>query len=278
MFDPDELFFRQLDPFYHFKHASLTFYCEQANHLRVTDQNGEQLPFPENLFDNVPSVKASSIRFTRYHQAETLLTVILGSFPHGPVVLVSKNPKLRIRDVATEIAARKIPANFSVTKNGGQPVTFEEWLTYKITGQLSAPDDNAAIKEVIDFVVLEASFFSKSDSFVAYKHGCLISEKHPKFTVEMNPGNWVDVLNLRSSIGWVNCEVKAGKISAISFGAEELDPQNDIAITLLSGMIVETVKNRMTAKLDGKETWDITLPNNLAIKSQIPQNFKMRVA
>ena len=277
MFDPDGLFFRQLDPFYHFKHASLIFYCEQANHLRVTDQNGDQSLFSESLFDNVPSVKASSIRFTRYHQAETLLTAILGSFPHGPVVLVSKNPKVRIRDLAAEIAARKIPANFSITKNSGQPVTFEEWLTYKLTGHISATND-AAIKEVIDFVVLEASFFSKNDAFVAYKHGCLISEKHPKFTVEMTPGNWVDVLNLGSSVGWVNCEVKAGKISAISFGAEELDPQNDIAIMLLSGMIVQTVKNRMTAKLDGKDTWDVTLPNNLAIKSQIPQNFKMRVA
>lgn len=277
MFDPDELFFRQLDPFYHFKHASLTFYCKQANHLRVTGETGIEPPLLPNLFENVENVKASSIRFTRYHQAETLLTVILGSFPHGPVVLVSKNPKVRMREVANDIASRRVPSNFDITKNSGQPATFDEWLTYKITGKLSSPDEST-MKEVIDFVVLEAKFFSKSDAFVAYKHGCLISEKHPKFTIEMTPGNWVDILNLRSSIGWVNCEVKAGKIIAFSFGAEELDPENDITIIFLSGMIVEAIKNRMMARIDGKDSWDVTLPNNLSIKSQIPQNFKMRVA
>lgn len=277
MFDPDELFFRQLDPFYHFRHASLIFYSNKPNHLRMKATDGEILPVPTGLFENIENVKASSIRFTRYHQAETLLTLILGSFPHGPIVYVSRNPKVRIRDVSVDIASRRIPENFEITKNGGQALTFDEWVAYKVTGQLSTPDPET-MKEVTDFIVLEARFFSKNDAFVAYKHGCLVSEKHPKFTVEITPGNWVDMLNLKNSVGWVNCEVKAGNVTAVSFGAEELDPGNDLAITFLSGMIAEAIRNRMIARLNGDETWDISLPNNLVIKSQIPQSFKMRVA
>lgn len=277
MIDPDELFFYQLDPFYHFKHASLVLHCETPNRLRMTDAREDFLSSPENIFKNIEKVRNSSIRFTRYHQAETLLTVILGSYPHGPVVYISKNPKIRLREIAGEIAARRVPVGFEITKNGGQKTTFEEWLSYKVTGYL-APPDAQTINEVIDFIVLESTFFNNSNAFMAYKHGCLVSDKHPRITVEITPGNWIDLLNMSNSVGWMNCEIKSGRISALSFGVEELDAQNDASIIFLCGIIVAAIRDRMLARFEKKENPSLHLPTNMSIKSQIPQNYKMRIA
>lgn len=276
MFDPDKLFFGQLDPFYHFKTASLAYYCEQPNHLLLTTQDGNSSPTPHGFLDNIESVKASAVRFARYHQAETLLTLLLGSFPHGPIISISKNPKIKLREIAAEIASRRVPRDF-VIKKDGVPVEFQKWVTYKITGHLDISDVDT-INEIISFVVLESDLFSQNDSFVAYKHGCLISDRSPNITFEASPGKWVDVLKLEKAVSWINCEMKSGKIIALTTGAEELNPVNDLSIIFISAMIVQAICARMLAKLNKSETYDLSLPENISVKSQVLQRFKIRIA
>lgn len=275
--NPDLFFFRQLDAYYHYKQACLIKYCQEPNHLRTVQDNCEEKTEPALWpFENIEKVRASSIRFIRYHQTETFLTALLGTYPHGPVVAISRNPKLRLKDIAISIAKSEIPNGFNFSIKGKE-LNFKDWLSYKLLGNYRS-DVEIFSEELIDFIRAECHVFSDNSSFVAYKHGCMLSNDAPKFQMQKDDGTWIDLTDLNNPISWVNCDIKSNKISAIHFGAEELDQDNDLAIIFVSSMLLDTLKNCALKRLDNQLDLKIKLPSNLNLKSQIPLSFKMKVA
>lgn len=183
----DDIFWSQLDPLYHLKQASCIYYADDIDkHFKFGDVLSNDTEFGAELLDGMKEMKASALRFIRFHAAETLLTVLLGSYPHGPVPRFAKlyfGPRL---NAAVEAVARmKIPAELPI--NGAE--NFEQWLSRKFWGRGGGSEPLS--DDVVKFIRVQSTLLSNKTVYNAFKHGCRIGKSWPTVSVKNDDtGEW----------------------------------------------------------------------------------------
>ena len=130
----EEAFWLQIYPLYHLKQASVIRYTKDVDqHYRLDEQPSKDTGFGAELLDGMDEMKASALMFIRFHAIETLLTVLLGSHPHGPVPDSPRNSSARnsVKQCNPWLVKRYPPhSGFAVlmtTINGSRPISGAVW-------------------------------------------------------------------------------------------------------------------------------------------------------
>lgn len=176
----EEAFWSQIDPLYHLKQASCIHYARDIDqHYRLDEQPSKDTGFGAELLDGMDEMKTSALMFIRFHTIETLLTVLLGSHPHGPVPRFAKKffgPKFN--EAVQSVACREIPATLGI-----RGITdYEKWIATKFWGRLGT--ESVLDDEVIKFISVQAALFGQKTVYNAFKHGCRIGRSWPKLSVQ----------------------------------------------------------------------------------------------
>ncbi|UIY31489.1 hypothetical protein LZK73_30990 (plasmid) [Neorhizobium galegae] len=201
--DIEQAFWSQIDPLYHLKQASCIRYTSDIDqHYRLDEQPSKDTGFGAELLDGMDEMKASALMFIRFHAIETLLTVLLGSHPHGPVPRFAKKffgPKFN--EAVQSVARKEIPSTLGI-----RGVTdYDKWIATKFWGRLGT--ESVLDDEVIKFISVQAALFGQKTVYNAFKHGCRIGRSWPKLSVQdEETGKWLPLLEIASGVGWLNWE------------------------------------------------------------------------
>lgn len=276
----DQFFFTQFDPYFHFQHAELVVNAENGSPYRAVDTKDElvsELLAPK-FYQNIEGVRLAAVRFIRYQQAETLLTVLLGSPPDKSVTAVSADPKIKIFGASKKIANREIPDGFEILHADFQD-EFKDWIAYKITG-LSYQDIakcGSNIDDAIHIIVNEAQMFSRNQAFQAFKHGSVIGFTPPRIEKKIGE-KFEPFFELNDdSVAWANCKIKRGQIKSYEFGGEELNQEQDLLALMFGAGILETIKSRAIAIINGEKEWTPMIPFYTNQKLSVPKTVKMSI-
>lgn len=265
----EEAFWLQLDPLYHLKQASCIRYARDIDqHYRLDEQPSKETEFGAELLEGMEEMKGSALRFIRFHAAETLLTVLLGSYPHGPVPRFAKKFfGQRFNEAAACVARREVPVSL-----GLRGLTdYDKWLATKFWGRTGT--ENMLSEEVIHFISIQSALFTHKTVYNAFKHGCRIGRSWPKLSMkDENTGEWVPLMEIGSGVGWLHWEEnKKGTEASVSFGAMECDPADDHGAIMIMALLVRAMRVIRLAK-DGEKI-DIQLPNDIKAGMRFPTNM-----
>ncbi|SON57814.1 hypothetical protein HDIA_4273 [Hartmannibacter diazotrophicus] len=125
----EEVFWSQIDLFYHLKQESCIRYTKDIDqHYGLDEQPSEDTGFSAELLDGMDEMKSSALMFIRFHAVEMLLTVLLGGHPHGPVPRFARKFFGSKFDVAVQsVACKEIPATLGI-----RGITnYDKWITAK---------------------------------------------------------------------------------------------------------------------------------------------------
>ncbi|OBZ95977.1 hypothetical protein ADU59_06185 [Pararhizobium polonicum] len=268
----DDIFWSQLDPLYHLKQASCIYYADNLDqHFKVGGLASKDTDFGEDFLEGMKEMKASALRFIRFHAAETLLTALLGSYPHGPVPRFARiyfGP--RFNGAVESVARQEIPAELPL-----KGVTdFGEWLSQKfwVYGSASEP----LSEDVVKFVRVQSSLLANKTVYNAFKHGCRIGSSWPTMSMkDEKTGEWLPFLDIKSGVGWLHWDEKRGRKTSISFGAMECNPADDHGAIAIMALLVRAMKKLRLAKKG--ESVTVNLPNNIQAGLHVPANMNVNM-
>lgn len=270
----EEAFWSQIDPLYHLKQASCIRYARDIDqHYRLDEQPSKDTGFGAELLDGMDEMKTSALMFIRFHAIETLLTVLLGSHPHGPVPRFAKKffgPKFN--EAVQSVARREIPVTLGI-----RGVTdYEKWIATKFWGRLGT--ESVLDDEVIKFISVQAALFGQKTVYNAFKHGCRIGRSWPKLSVQdEKTGEWLPLLEINSGVGWLNWEEdKKSKSASVTFGAMACDPADDHGAVAIMALLVRAMKTIRLAKSGDKI--NVQLPNAIRAGMHVPANLNFRMS
>lgn len=273
MMNIEDAFWSQIDPLYHLKQASCIRYARDIDkHYCLDDEPNEGTDFRAELVDGMEEMKASALRFIRFHAAETLLTVLLGSHPHGPVPRFAKKFfGKHFNESAASVARREIPASLRLRGVSG----YDEWVAAKFWGRIGP--DKTLSEEIINFICVQSALFTQKTVYNAFKHGCRIGRSWPKMSIkDDDTGEWIPLLEINSGVGWLHWEEdKRGKEASVSFGAMECDPADDHGAIAIMALLVRAMKVIRLAKPG--ERINIQLPNNIKAGIHVPANMDFNI-
>lgn len=269
----EDAFWSQIDPLYHLKQASCIRYTRDIDQHYVLDgQPSKDTDFGAELLDGMDEMRASALMFIRFHAIETLLTVLLGGHPHGPVPRFAKKFFGRkFNDAVQSVALKQIPNALRV-----RDVTdYDRWIAAKFWGRLGG--EYVLDDEVIKFISVQAALFGQKTVYNAFKHGCRIGRSWPKLSVQdEKTGEWLPFLEISSGVGWMHWEEdKRSKSASVTFGAMACDPADDHGAVLIMALLVRTMKTIRLAKPGDKV--NIQLPNAIKTGMHIPANLNFRM-
>lgn len=271
----DDIFWAQLDPLYHLKQASCICYANNLDqHFKVGGLPSKDTDFGEDFLEGMEEMKASALRFIRFHAAETLLTALLGSYPHGPVPRFAKIYfGQRFNSAAESVARQEIPAELPL-----KGVTdFGEWLSRKFWVHGSAFEPLS--EDVVKFIRVQSSLLTNKTVYNAFKHGCRIGSSWPTMSMKNDETDeWVPFLDIKSGVGWLHWDEKRGKKTNVSFGAMECNPADDHGAIAVMALLVRAMKKLRLAKQG--ESVTVNLPNNIQAGLHVPasMNFNMTLS
>ncbi|WP_187970468.1 hypothetical protein [Aquibium microcysteis] len=269
----DKLFWSQIDPLYHLKQSSCIRYVKDiTQHFQLDEMSSKDTSFGAELLDGMDEMKASALMFIRFHAIETLLTVLLGSFPHGPVPRYAKKSFGREFNEAVEaVARREIPSTLEVSG----VTDFDKWLAAKFWGRPGT--ENILDDDVIKFITVQAALFTKKSVYNAFKHGCRVGRSWPKLSVQdEKSGEWIPVLEIGSGVGWLHWdEEKNAKSVSVTFGAMACDPADDHGAVAIMALLVRAMKVIRLAKPEDKI--NVHLPVAIKAGMHLPANMNVRV-
>lgn len=270
----EEAFWSQIDPLYHLKQASCIRYARDIDqHYRLDEQPSKDTGLGAELLDGMDEMKASALMFIRFHAIETLLTVLLGSHPHGPVPRFAKKffgP--RFNEAVQSVARMEIPATLGIPG----ATDFDKWITTKFWGRLGT--ESVLYDEVIKFISVQAALFSQKTVYNAFKHGCRIGRSWPKLSVQdKKTGEWHPLLEINTGVGWLNWEEdKRSKSTSVTFGAMSCDPADDHGAVVIMALLVRAMKTIRLAK-PGDEI-NVQLPNAIRAGMRVPTSLNLRMS
>ncbi|WP_275783443.1 hypothetical protein [Pararhizobium gei] len=113
----EDAFWAQIDPLYHLKQASCIRYTRDIDqHYCLDEQPSKDTDFGAELVDGMDEMRASALMFIRFHAIETLLTVLLGAHPHGPVPRFAKKFfGTKLNDAVQSVALKQIPTALGIS-------------------------------------------------------------------------------------------------------------------------------------------------------------------
>lgn len=270
----EETFWLQIDPLYHLKQASCIRYTKDIDkHYRLDELASKDTGFGAELVDGMDEMKASALMFIRFHAIETLLTVLLGSHPHGPVPRFAKKffgPKFN--DAVQSLALKEIP-----TALGIRGVTdYDEWVAAKFWGRLGT--ENVLDEEIVKFISVQAGLFGQKTVYNAFKHGCRIGRSSPKLDVQdEKSGEWLPLLEIKNGVGWLHWEEdKKSKSASVTFGAMSCDPTEDHGAVAIMALLVRAMKVIRLAKPEDKI--NVQLPTTIKAGMNAPASLNFRIS
>ncbi|RYB96019.1 hypothetical protein [Ciceribacter ferrooxidans] len=270
----EEAFWSQIDPLYHLKQASCIRYTRDIDqHYRLDEQPSKDTGFGAELLDGMDEMKASALMFIRFHAIETLLTVLLGSHPHGPIPRFAKTFfGSKFNEAVQSVARREIPATLGI-----RSVTdYDKWIATKFWGRLGT--ESVLDDEVIKFISVQAALFGQKTVYNAFKHGCRIGRSWPKLSVQdEKTGEWFPLLEINSGVGWLNWEEdKKSKSASVTFGAMACDPDDDHGAVVIMALLVRAMKTIRQATSGDKI--NVQLPNEIRAGMHVPANLNFRMS
>ncbi|WP_306028426.1 hypothetical protein [Stappia sp. MMSF_3263] len=272
--DVEKLFWSQIDPLYHLKQASCIRYTKDIDqHYRLDEKPSKDSGFGADLLEGMDEMKASALMFTRFHAIETLLTVLLGSHPHGPVPRFAKKFfGQKFNDAVQSVARKEIPTTLGI-----RGVTdYDKWIAAKFWGRLGT--ENVLDDEVIKFISVQARLFSQKTVYNAFKHGCRIGRSWPNLSVkDEKSGEWLPFLEITSGVGWLHWEEdKKSKSASVTFGAMSCDPADDHGAVAIMALLVRAMKTIRLAKPEDKI--NVQLPTTIKAGMHVPANMNIRMS
>lgn len=268
----DDIFWSQLDPLYHLKQASCICYANELDqHFKVGELPSKETDFGEDFLDGMEEMKASALRFIRFHAAETLLTALLGSYPHGPVPRFAKvffGP--RFNNAVESVARQEIPVELPL-----KGVTdFGEWLSRKFWVDQSALEP--LTDDVVKFIRVQSALLTNKTVYNAFKHGCRIGKSWPTMSMkDEKTGDWVPILEIQSGVGWLHWDEKRGKKTSISFGAMECNVADDHGAITVMALLVRAMKKLRLAKKGENVT--VNLPTSIPAGLHVPASMNVNM-
>lgn len=270
----EEAFWSQIDPLYHLKQASCIRYAKDIDqHYRLDERPSKDTSFGAELLDGMDEMKASALMFIRFHAIETLLTVLLGGHPHGPVPRFAKKffgPKFN--EVVQSVARREIPAALGIRG----VVDYDKWIAAKFWGRLGS--ENVLEDEVIKFISVQATLFGQKTVYNAFKHGCRIGRSWPKLSVQdEKTGEWLSLMEITSGVGWLHWEEnKKPRSASVTFGAMSCDPADDHGAVAIMALLVSALKTIRLAKPGDKI--NVQLPTAIKAGMHVPTNLNLKMS
>ncbi|MBR2690443.1 MAG: hypothetical protein IKE42_21535 [Aquamicrobium sp.] len=269
----EEAFWSQIDPLYHLKQASCIRYARGIEqHYRLDEQSGKDTSFGGELIDGMDEMRASALMFIRFHAIETLLTVLLGSHPHGPVPRFAKKYfGTKFNEAVQAVARMEIPTALSIPGIAD----FDKWLAAKFWGRLAAED--TLDPEVVQFVSVQAELFGQKTVYNAFKHGCRIGRSWPKVSVKDEAtGKWIPLLDITSGVGWLHWEEdKKSKSESVTFGAMACDLADEHGAVAIMALLVRGMKTIRLAKPN--EKINVQIPNSIKAGMRVPANMNFKI-
>lgn len=271
--DIEELFWLQIDPLYHLKQASCIRYTKNIEqHYLLDGVPCETTNFGAELLDGMDEMRASALMFIRFHAIETLLTVLLGSHPHGPIPRFTKRffgPQFNA--AAQSVARKEIPTSLGI--HG--VYNYKTWLETKFWGRQGT--EFFLNDEVINFISIQAELFGHKAIYNAFKHGCRIGRISSKLSIKTeDTDDWTPLLDIKSGASWLHWEEdKKSKSENVTFGAMTCNPTDDHGAILIMALLVRAVKAIRLAKLNENITVDI--PDNITSGTQVPTFLKVKM-
>ena len=178
--EADPLFYKDFDPFYFFKAATVFDAARRKGPeivARVGDTYLSDHPIQMAMNDEFAESMGVHIHSLRLQAAETLLSLLCGGHPDGPFLrFVNRFRYRHLYEIFDDIHHRRVPARLTM-KHRGVPITdFSAWLEYKLFGQFDAmnDDDPATRAGTLTFFSEEAAVCTSRDLINSIKHGCRI--------------------------------------------------------------------------------------------------------
>jgi hypothetical protein len=269
--DVEQIFWSQLDPLYHLKQASCVRYARDIDQHYRTEGDAD-IDLHAELVDGLEEMRGSALRFIRFHAAETMLTALLGSYPHGPVPRFSKmffgEP---FNKAVTSVARREIPASLPLPG----VTDFEAWLATKFWCRR----DRLLSAELVRFIGMQATLLSQKTVYNAFKHGCRIGRSFPEMSFQnKETGEWMPMMKIGTGVGWVHWEERKKEPGAtVTFGAMECDPADDHGAIMIMAILVRAMRTLRLRKAG--EDGPVPLPSDIKDGMSMPSsmNFSMKL-
>lgn len=268
----DELFWNQIDPLYHLKQANCLRYAQEIKLDGLfAGSSSSEAEFDHDLLGDMQDMRASAIRFIRFHATETLFTVLLGSPPHGPIPRFSKKFFGQPFNAAVaSISAEHIPDALRMSSVN----EFEGWLSAKF---YSPTQDNTALPgEINNFICHQASFFSQKMVYNAFKHGCRVGRSSQSLSVQdETTGEWQSLIDIKDGVGWLDWrEDKKTQTATVTLGAMDCDLEDDYGAILVMACLVRALRKIHLSKEAGTVT--IQLPTDIKAGMTTPTAITIR--
>ena len=145
--EADPLFYKDFDPFYFFKAATVFDAARRKGPPEIVARVGDTYlsdhPIQMAMNDEFAESMGVHIHSLRLQAAETLLSLLCGGHPDGPFLrFVNRFRYRHLYEIFDDIHHRRVPARLTM-KHRGVPITdFSAWLEYKLFGQFDAMNDD----------------------------------------------------------------------------------------------------------------------------------------
>lgn len=208
------------------------------------------------------------LRMLRYQSSEVLLLLLL-SVSRGDSYLAFstevRNDKLNA--AFTAISSRKIPEGCR-WKIKGKPVTFPEWVSVALVGEVS----EVVEKSVCDFVVQEAARLSDKRMHNAIKHGRAnidVSDQRISISVSGFDENPLIDAGMLSAFHSVRVRGKPKGHRELCRVMESVDESYEETALFIASRLMLVIKAIRLAQLRSEDRVDIQMVDNISLE----QNF-----
>lgn len=228
--DPILAFWKQIDPFFHFRQAHYIKNLKEES-IKLGIKEGDSDIIEIFSCDDQSKFKLSWMRFTRFHTAETLFTLILSSNSGKSVPEYSHSEMNKLHGHISEISKRHSPTH------NPKGLSFSDWLSIQLTGESKPFVD----QNIEDFIVQEAKIFDFKNAYNAFKHGLSIGNLPPLLQVQKASGEYSEILPQKNPVSWLTVH-NSKKEKYTEYGAMDCDIEEDMQIILSSCLIIDTMK------------------------------------
>jgi len=208
------------------------------------------------------SVKALK-RVFRYFSSETLVLMLLSGRPLGPFVRLSNVLRgKKLDDTFKSIARKEVPEGFAL-KFEGQPLSFEKWISERITADPDWLSENGS-GQIADLIVEEAAMLSNRGTINAFKHCRPFSHANsPEVVATPKDGERRPLNETLNGINWMEWKENQDTIT-LSYLSEEIEDGHDQQRLFSIGLLLDSLKRLRLAQLGGAvENFELILPTDM---------------
>lgn len=266
--DPEFLYYSTLDPFFHLKTAVRIYFHDDDNmHIYKSDDGcGEAL----SVFDVGKSDKAAQIFAIRFHQAETLLTILCAGNSRYPILkFLNADSKSSLSKFVSSISNRSVwICRSPISSDFSSLNDFIEFLIFRRFGIIEN------IEEYTEFIVFQAKLFNDRSAYNAIKHGSSMSGGVLKSNFFVDDrllfGSNVD------SISWVRWFHKRDG-DGFEYRARNIEIIDHLNAIFYSSLIVNLIKVARIASINGNDDFSARLLRDFCDKTSSDDEFCVRI-